>query len=235
MALELAEIAAGLPMAASLALVGGFRGVRRRIALNEAIHEVRRPLQNLALSMPSDGDDANSFVSTLQMAAVALERLEQEINGAPVVEVGEEIEVDRLATGAGERWRSTAAAAGRSLHLRLGSKGRVRGRRTELEQALDNLISNGLVHGGGDLTVSTGETADGVTLEVRDSAPVAPAAKPSWRRRGRLARAAGRSAHGHGLRIVRRIAAAHGGSFELRMEQGETRAVLFLPAVSIDE
>src|SRR3954447_25761137 len=55
MALELAEVAAGLPMAASFALAGGLttlREGRRRSSLNAAMHELRRPLQVLTLALP---------------------------------------------------------------------------------------------------------------------------------------------------------------------------------------
>jgi hypothetical protein len=42
-------------------------------------------------------------------------------------------------------------------------------------------------------------------------------------------RLSGRRRHGHGLRVVRRTAAAHGGRFELRCSQSRTEAVLELP------
>ena len=57
MTMELAEIAAGLPLAASFALAGGIntlREGRRRAALNEAMHELRRPLQALSLALLTD-------------------------------------------------------------------------------------------------------------------------------------------------------------------------------------
>jgi len=42
-------------------------------------------------------------------------------------------------------------------------------------------------------------------------------------------RLAGRRRHGHGLRIVRRVAARHGGSFRLRRSPSGTEACLELP------
>jgi nitrogen fixation/metabolism regulation signal transduction histidine kinase len=44
-----------------------------------------------------------------------------------------------------------------------------------------------------------------------------------------IARLSGRRRHGHGLRVVRRIAAAHGGDFELRCSERAAEAVLELP------
>ena len=71
-------------MAASFAMAGGitaFREGRRRSSLNEAIHELRRPLQALALSLPRRLARAEAMRSALQMAAAAVDRLEREING----------------------------------------------------------------------------------------------------------------------------------------------------------
>ena len=51
--IELAEIVAGWPLAATMAAVAtaqGLRAGRRRGALNEALHELRRPLQAIALA-----------------------------------------------------------------------------------------------------------------------------------------------------------------------------------------
>ena len=56
----LEHVIAGWPMVLVLAgalVGGGVREVRRRSALNEALHEVRRPLQVLALSAPADGSE----------------------------------------------------------------------------------------------------------------------------------------------------------------------------------
>ena len=75
MAVELGEIAAGLPFAASIAMttgIGALREGRRRTSLNEAIHELRRPLQALALALPDDSGAVPGSGSALRMAAGAL-------------------------------------------------------------------------------------------------------------------------------------------------------------------
>lgn len=54
----LAEFVAGWPVAASLAVAvvaQGLRAGRHRTALNEALHELRRPLQAIALAAGPPG------------------------------------------------------------------------------------------------------------------------------------------------------------------------------------
>src|SRR4051812_5911259 len=112
MAVELAEVAAGLPVAASLALAGGitnFREGRRRSALNEAMHELRRPLQVLSLAVPDRSHEAAPIESSLRLATAALERLDREINGAILEESVTEVSVDNLIAEALQRWKSAAA------------------------------------------------------------------------------------------------------------------------------
>src|SRR3954470_5553849 len=99
MAVEFAEVAAGLPVAASLALAGGITNLRegrRRAALNEAVHELRRPLQVLSLALPADASAAAPVKSSLRLATVALDRLDQEINGGAPEEAVTEVSVGRL-------------------------------------------------------------------------------------------------------------------------------------------
>ena len=60
----------------------GLRAGRRRSALNEALHELRRPLQAIALAVlgPRVGAPPVSR-ARCELAAAALERLDREING----------------------------------------------------------------------------------------------------------------------------------------------------------
>ncbi|HEV2791322.1 MAG TPA: ATP-binding protein [Solirubrobacterales bacterium] len=232
MPVELAEVAAGLPIAASLAVVGGIttlREGRRRIALNEAMHELRRPLQVLSLSLPADPPRAGQLESSLQMADAALERLDREINGGPVTGVSTAVPLRPLLEVAVRRWRTRAVLGGGTLrlHCRAGEPF-VEGDRFLLAQAVDNLISNAIEHGGGEVTIDAREIGDRLRLAVIDSGS-APSA-PSRRSRVDLrARVSGRRRHGHGLRVVARAAAAHGGSFDLRRSDEGAEALLDLP------
>jgi signal transduction histidine kinase len=230
MQVELAQIAAGLPMAASLAMATGinaFRESRRRGSLNEAIHELRRPLQTLALSVPPDSRGAEAMASALQLTAAAVDRLEHEVNGG-AVEVGARwVAVRPIVEAAIERWRGRAAAEGRSLRLRWNAgEAELHGDPVELAQAVDNLISNGFEHGAGGISVEVQREGDFVRLEVRDGGS---AKTPPKRFRLSHRDRDSRRLHGHGLRVVRRVAARHDGSFDLRRSAAGTGARLMLP------
>ncbi|HVD40563.1 MAG TPA: HAMP domain-containing sensor histidine kinase [Solirubrobacterales bacterium] len=231
MLLELSELAGGLPIAASFAMASGITALRegrRRTSLNEAMHELRRPLQGLALSLPEESTEGERAESCLQMAVAAVERLDREINGGPLPPPTRPVPLRFLAEAAVERWRPQAAAAGRSLSLIWsGCDAEFRAEGAELAPALDNLISNALVHGAGAVAVEVGARGGRLHLVVRDGGGGESACQP-WRLPVR-ARLAGRCRHGHGLRIVRRVAARHGGSFRLRRSPCGTEARLELP------
>jgi signal transduction histidine kinase len=229
MPVELAEIAAGLPFAASIAMATGISALRegrRRTSLNEAMHELRRPLQALALSLPHDSRGGEAAGSALRMAVAAIERLEREVNGEASAAVAERVLIRPLVEAALVRWRPRAAVAGRSLELTWNAScPALLGDRVALAQAVDNLISNGFEHGRGAVEVDVGEEGGLLRLAVRDGGgregPVRPGRRAD---RGRAARM-----HGHGLKIVRRVAAGQGGTFRLSRSSAGTEARLDLP------
>jgi signal transduction histidine kinase len=228
-AIELSAVAAGLPMAASFAMAGGFvalREGRRRSGLNAAMHELRRPLQVLCLSLSSSAEAGSPHESSLELAVAAVERLDREINGERVGAEAAPVSFRLIAESAVDRWRAAAANLGRPLSLQWSGDDAVRrGDRIVLAQALDNLISNSLRHGSGAVTVAARVEGRVLRLTVRDQGPLAASAAPrfSFKRLG------GRNRHGHGLAIVRQAAAQHGGSFRLASSKAGTEARLFLP------
>lgn len=229
MAVELAEIAAGLPLAASFALAGGIttlREGRRRTALNEAMHELRRPLHVLALTLPADPGGRKAVDSSLQMAVDALDRLDREINGDGAVEESTLISPRSLLEEAVLRWRTEAVLrkAGFQLIWRAGEVW-VEAVPSTLAQAVDNLISNGFEHGGGAVTIEGRQEGSWLMISVRDSG------RKGSTRRWHFRRPLGinRGRHGHGLRVVARIASSHGGSFSLRRSDHGAEARLRLP------
>lgn len=232
MEVALTEVAGALPMALSVALAGGIstlRESRRRTALNEAMHELRRPLQTLSLSLPGDPGRAKAAVSSLQMATAALERLDEEINGASEVSSHRPVDLEPLLRGVVERWEAQAARAGRPLQLCLNEDfdGAVLGDEVQISQALDNLINNAIEHGNGPVAIEIREfdrwarvaVLNGSSQRVRTSGSPLPL----------RVRLSGRSRHGHGLRVVERVARAHGGTFHLRGSATRTEAQLELP------
>jgi signal transduction histidine kinase len=199
-ALELAEVLAGFPLAASFAIAGGIsllREGRRRSSLNEAVHELRRPLQVLALSLPADTETARVFDSSLRMATAAVDRLDREINGRWTPSASSPIALRSVVEEALERWQGRAEIAGRPLNLVWrGGDPLLLGDGVELGQALDNLISNAFEHGSGEISVEVLERSGLLRLVVLDEGEALPS--PRRRRAGIGARLSGRDRHGTG-------------------------------------
>jgi signal transduction histidine kinase len=233
---ELAQIVGGLPFAASLAAAATARTVRagrRRTALNEALHELRRPLQALALASPQTASREPSRIDlSLQMATAALERLDCEINGESLAAVRCRVEARPLLEAAVTRWKARAALSGGTLLLRWrAAEAVVIADHSEVAQALDNLVVNAIEHGGPRIVIEATLGVGWLRIAVIDSGRRSPSG-PRRRRPVELGeRLSGRRRHGHGLRVVRRAAAAHGGRFELRCSQSRTEAVLELPLI----
>jgi signal transduction histidine kinase len=228
MAVALAEVAAGLPVAASFALAGGITNLRegrRRAALNEAMHELRRPLQVLSLALPDQSQKAAPVESSLELAAGALERLDREINGSGLEETVSEVSVDDLIDAAVGRWKSEAARSGSSLQREWnGPATYVEGNRFDLAQALDNLLSNAIEHGAGKVRVGWRREGEWVCISVSNTGASLP---PRADRRRRIR--GGRCRRGHGLRVVGRVARRHGGNFTFQPTGTGVKASLRLP------
>ena len=184
------QVVGGWPCVLAIAAIGvtGVREVARRAALNEALHEVRRPLQVLALTAPVAGTPAGDFEGPVRMAAAALERLEREINGggAPSA-VRATVAAAPLLEAAVGRWQARAALAGRSLELRCRcGTAAVSGSPAELAQALDNLLANAIEHGGSRIAVRPAPAAapcgsSSATPAAAPSDPAGGGPAPAWR------------------------------------------------------
>lgn len=237
--IELAQIVAGWPLAASMAAAVATRGLRagrRRSALNEALHELRRPLQAVALASGPRLAAAGGGEDPIELAAAALKRLEREINGEPSTAAWGPIDGRSLTQSAVGRWQARARLADGSLELRWNAgQAILRGDRSALAQALDNLIVNAIEHGGPAIVVAARRREGRLRIAVVDSGR----SRRSRSRRGNptdvLARLSGRRHHGHGLAVVRRVVAAHDGRFGLRRSAQGSLAVLELPLARGEE
>jgi len=235
---ELAQIVAGWPAVLSMAAAvaaQSLRAGRRRSALNEALHELRRPLQAMALAVGPQLGDPYGAGEPIELAAAALERLEREINGGPLAPTLGPVDAAALARSAVARWQARVGVAEGSLELRWNAgEACVSGDRQALAQALDNLIVNAIEHGGPTIVVA-GRILEGrLRIAVVDSGL---ATRPRSRRNSPaqvIARLSGRHHHGHGLGVVRRVAADHDGRFVLRRSERGSLAVLELPLVEAE-
>lgn len=205
------------PLLVAMAAVIGARaqGSRRRRALNLALHELRRPLQALALA-PSAGRGAIE-PGPLELALAALDDLDVAINGTRPALNRRPVAVRPIVESSLARWRALAARRGRRLELswRAG-RAVVMGDPARIAQALDNLLANAIEHGDGAVRVEAERRLAAVLVAVATGPGEDAAREPDPRR-------------GHGLAVVRRVAAAHLGRFELRRSELGSTALLELP------
>ena len=193
---------------------------RRRDLLNQALHELRRPLQ--ALVLQAGGVAAGR--DHLAQALAALDDIDREVNGGPPARARAVADARALTVDAVRRWRGPAALEGRSLDLHWRADGsRLVCDEAAIARALDNLIANALEHGCGPIRVEGSERAGRLRLTVADGTAAGEPVRAFGRRRRADAR------RGHGLRIVAEVAASHGGRFASCAHAEGASAILELP------
>ncbi len=206
-----------LLIAAVVAVEAGrtLRDARRARRINRAMHELRRPLQAIALSLESTAPDLGGAEACLEQARGALRELDAIVNGgaerrslrrAPVADVLDALD---------RRWRFADVEVERGRDDVF-----VDADLTRLGAALDNLVVNALRHGSGIVRVRATTAAGNARFEVRDGGPSVAAAP---RRRD--------PHHGHGLHVVADVASAHGGEATSArpVPEGGTLAAISLP------
>jgi signal transduction histidine kinase len=200
-----------------------WRDARRRSALNRALHEVRRPLQALALSLPRQPAAGGFQVSPVWQAITAVSELDRELNGTGGDRPAHEPLATRLMVEACvRRAERQAEVAGSRIRLRwAGPEAVVLGDATALSGALDNLLLNAIEHGGAEIVVNVTVVLGHVRIEVIDS---------GWRDAADPRRGPGPSArHGHGLAIADRVAREHGGRIDPDFSPTGSKVTLVLP------
>ncbi len=224
-------------------LEGALAHERRFVA--DASHELRTPLQlletelELALRRPRSAAELRDAVES---AAEETHRLVRLTEGLLLIARSDQtqlpLERERLrlaevveATVA--RFRARADADGRRLLVDVPPELEVDGDRLRLEQALGNLVDNGLVHGAGTVSVRARRDDGVVELHVADDGAGFPRgfAERAFERFSRGDEARGRGGTGLGLAIVEAIARAHGGSSGIAQD-GRAEVWLRLPAAA---
>ena len=199
---------------------------RERRFVSDASHELRTPLAllrgelELALRRKRTPDELER---ALRSAAEETDRLCQLAADLLVLARADQgtlpVRPERLAAAdllhdVRRRFDRRAADAGRPLDVDAPADLELSADRMRIEQAVANLVENGLRHGDGPLLLRARRRDGHVELHVRDAGPgfaddiAARAFEPFSR--GRATRSA--SGSGLGLAIVELIARAHGGS-----------------------
>lgn len=223
-----------LPVVTLLFLLSfqSWRWVHRRSQLNQALHEIRRPLQALALAT-AEATPAGPAHTTgsIWQAIRALGDLDRRLNGRPAGGGNRELLACRLMVDACvRRWQSRARLTGSEVQLRwAGPDALIRGDGMAISGAVENLILNAIEHGGPVITVNGHAVGRWVRVEVIDSGTRGKGPCESPKRR-RSATTANRRRHGHGLDVVRGVAESHDGRLDLELTEHGSKAALVLPA-----
>jgi signal transduction histidine kinase len=191
-------------------------------ALNRALHELRRPLQALVLmeegsGQPAASPPAASRRGLLEVAVSALQELDGAVNGDAPARLPRRFSCREVVLAALERWRPVAARTGGIRVYWDAGPAPVEGDAVRMAQALDNLISNALEHGGPPVVVTGARVAGRIRVTIANGAGERAAAREGDPRRG------------HGTEVVSEVANAHRGRFALCLTGGGCVAALELP------
>ena len=187
-------------------------GLARRVVADEqrlrliaeAEHELRGPLQVIALAAPEQCQ------ADVERARIALADLAAARTGSRADAGAEPIRLDRLVWRAATASDLVARRAGGGVHLEWSAGPVVvNANRGRLAQALGNLLANAVEHGGGQVRVSGRRTKRGIRVEVRDS--------------GR----------GHGLTIAAKAVRESGGSLSAAKAGSGTAVAIELPVADV--
>ena len=208
---------------------------------NMLAHDVRGALQGIhggvaALGRMELAAEAREQVDRIAAASRILHCLIAGLVGldaAPYARQGEPVQLRRLLRHIARRWSGEAREAGVRFDLRVedAAPDRLDVDLVAIVRTLGNLIGNAIRHGdGGDIRLDArAAPGGGLVLTVRDDGPgLDPGVVERLRSAEFIAPEGG---HGLGLRIVDRLCAEMGATFELRPATGGgTEARVTLPA-----
>jgi signal transduction histidine kinase len=194
------------------------------------VHEVRSPVAALAAVAEAlaDVEDAGSrreLVGLALGACAAIERIVTDIAVASVrltpVDVAAIVHDVVAARAVSGVTVVSEVAAGLPT---------IEGDPVRLRQALDNLVTNGLLHGGGSVVVAATESAEGVAVTVADEGRGIPPDELGRIFEPGVRLHEGRPGFGLGLALTKAIVEAHGGMLTVDSTPGEgTTFTIVLP------
>ena len=225
-----------------------FDQVSRRISskdefISNAAHQLRNPIAgvlSLAEAVESAPDEASAKRRSRELLQAARETSQlanqllsfERARGSDISITGERLDICELGTEITESVLQSAIDPAVELSfVRPDAPVVVFGDRVMLREALLNLVTNALVHGGKQLSHITltieasGQTA---VITVEDDGVGIPAEKQD-QAKSRFGQAGGGGGSGLGLPIAAKVADNHGGYLEIRSPQKGTSVRLVLP------
>jgi signal transduction histidine kinase len=231
-----------LVLASACGLALRARRLERHLrSLARPLHELRGAISALGLglalierepSLRRLGARFDALRAQLGRAGAAIDELDR-ARGAKAAHRNEHRQLVDVASLVGRRaraWSQLAPAYGARLRLswRAGPMALL-GDRSRLEQAVDNLISNALEHGGGDVIVEAVRRGATVRISIWDSGT------GLGRPPDELAEAPVSSTRGHGLAIARAAIEWHGGRLTSVRRDGGAAVDIQLPTKVEDD
>jgi two-component system OmpR family sensor kinase len=212
---------------------------RERAFVAHASHELRTPLAllrtqlELAVRRPRSASELADAIRSAEVEVDRLQRLAEDLlllaqaaEGQLAVHL-EDVTVAEVFADVRSRFAAAFSETGRTLEI-AGLEGVVRVDRSQLHQALTNLVGNALQHGGrvvrldarsqdGQLELVVGDQGDGFAAEMLEHGME------------RFVRDRASSGAGLGLAIIATIAAANGGVAGVRNVEGGAEAWITVP------
>lgn len=185
----------------------------RMVLIAEAEHELRGPLQAIAMvaDLDEDGGRRVDLRVEVERARTALADLTAARSGRRASASAERVRLDRLVWRAATASDLAARRAGGGVHLDWAAGPvTISANHGRMAQALGNLLANAIEHGGGQVRVIGRRTKRGIRVEVRDS--------------GR----------GHGLEIAAKAVRDSGGTLTAARAGSGTAVAIELPVVDAD-
>ena len=201
-------------------VVGALRArdtTRRRYRVAECLHELRGSLTAIQLgaeALEARANGNHEMASRVDAIRTQIERATTAVgdlgaltlsSAADAERSHELVELGEIVRRRAAAWDRLAFARGGGIELRWALPAAiVRADPKRLCQALDNLIANGLEHGGGVVTLEGRLEGGAVHVTVSDCGPGIVSLEA-------IPRGAWHAPHGHGLAIARRAVELHSG------------------------